>query len=290
MPVSRWSACGACGGSGGAAVGSSSRRWTRAPTSVLFAGVTLVSIGSAYYHWDPNNQTLFWDRLAMTVAFMALFSALVADRVRPHICHSLADADPAGAGRRQPDHRTITEGMGQGDLRLYGLVQFYPMLAVPVMVWLFRPARYTDSRYVFAVIAWYALSKLLEHYDAAVFDALGGAVSGHSLKHLAAAVATFMVLRMLATVAERVRDDVAPGICRHGRMMVRAAGLEPARAEGPTDFKSVASTNSATPAGWPAKVAAASAGGKRTRRRRPFPAATPAPGARPDVPGRLCAW
>ncbi len=174
----------------------------------FFIGVTLVSIGSAYYHWNPNNQTLFWDRLPMTVAFMALFAAFFADRVDRSFGIRWMLPILLVVGVLSLVYWTVTESLGRGDLRLYALVQFYPMIAVPVMVWLFPPARYTAGIYVFWIIGWYALSKLLEHNDAAVFDLLGRTVSGHSLKHLAAAAATFMVLRMLATAAERIRDDV----------------------------------------------------------------------------------
>ena len=45
----------------------------------MFLGVSLVSIGSAYYHLTPNNDTLVWDRLPMTVAFMGLFIALLTE-------------------------------------------------------------------------------------------------------------------------------------------------------------------------------------------------------------------
>ncbi len=57
-------------------------RW---PYVVFFIGVALVSVGSAYYHLAPDNARLFWDRLPMTVAFMALFSAFIADRVHRRI-------------------------------------------------------------------------------------------------------------------------------------------------------------------------------------------------------------
>ena len=46
-------------------------RW---PYVVLFIGIFLTCFGSAYYHWTPNNQTLVWDRLPMTIAFMGLLS------------------------------------------------------------------------------------------------------------------------------------------------------------------------------------------------------------------------
>ena len=44
---------------------------------VYFAGVGLVAFGSAYYPWNPLDETLFWDRLPMAIAFMALFAAII---------------------------------------------------------------------------------------------------------------------------------------------------------------------------------------------------------------------
>jgi len=41
---------------------------------VLFAGIFLTGMGSAHYHLYPSNQTLFWDRLPMTLVFVSLFS------------------------------------------------------------------------------------------------------------------------------------------------------------------------------------------------------------------------
>jgi hypothetical protein len=90
-----------------------------------------------------------------------------------------------------------TESLGRGDLRFYAFVQFYPMLALPIICWLFRDHYYTPVRYIFWLIAWYGLSKVLEFFDAAIFDITGNLISGHSLKHLAAAIATYVVLRML---------------------------------------------------------------------------------------------
>ena len=57
-------------------------RW---PYLIFFVGVALVSVGSAYYHVNPTTETLFWDRLPMTVAFMALLSAFITDRIHTRV-------------------------------------------------------------------------------------------------------------------------------------------------------------------------------------------------------------
>lgn len=166
------------------------------PYLVFFAGVAVVGIGSAYYHLDPTTETLFWDRLPMTVAFMALFAAFITDRI--HTTAGVVMMLPLlltiGFGTVVYWH--MTEAAGHGDLRPYGLVQFYPMLAIPLVCLLF-PGRHTSGRYVFYMVVWYALAKVCEHFDGDIFALLGGTVSGHTLKHLFAAVATYMVLAML---------------------------------------------------------------------------------------------
>ena len=48
---------------------------------VLCAAVILVGFGSAWYHHAPSDATLLWDRLPMTVAFMALLALLLEERV-----------------------------------------------------------------------------------------------------------------------------------------------------------------------------------------------------------------
>jgi hypothetical protein len=50
-------------------------------TTVLFTGLFLTGFGSSYYHLDPNDGTLFWDRLPMTLCFAAILAAVVAERV-----------------------------------------------------------------------------------------------------------------------------------------------------------------------------------------------------------------
>jgi hypothetical protein len=71
------------------------------------------------------------------------------------------------------------------------------MIAIPAVCFMFPEYRYVSGGCIASVAAWYAVSKLLEHFDRQVFDLLNHSVSGHTLKHLAAAAAAFVVLRML---------------------------------------------------------------------------------------------
>lgn len=168
------------------------------PYVTFFLGVGLVSIESAYYHAAPDNARLFWDRLPMTIAFMALFYAVLADRV-PGVAARMHWLLPllVALGIASLFYWDWSEAKGTGDLRFYGLVQFYPMVALPVICWLYPKAKYTGSGYLIWIYVWYGIAKILEYFDVEIFDLFGQSVSGHSLKHLAAAIATFVVWRMV---------------------------------------------------------------------------------------------
>ena len=170
----------------------SRERW---PYALFFAGVALTGVGSAYYHWAPDNARLVWDRLPMTIGFMALLAAIVAERVS--VTAGLAFLLPlllAGAGSVAYWH--AGELRGAGDLRPYTLVQFAPGVLIALMLWLF-PARYTHGGYLVGVIVIYGAAKLLEVLDGPIFS-MGHLLSGHTLKHLTAALAAWWLLRGLA--------------------------------------------------------------------------------------------
>ena len=167
------------------------------PYLIFLIGVALVSLGSVYYHLAPSNARLFWDRLPMSMGFMAITSAVVADRVDARAGNGWLLLLLLAAGVASLVYWDWTESLGRGDLRFYALIQFYPMVALPLIIGLFPRHRYTLGRYLAWGILWYGLSKVFEHFDHEVFGFLGHTVSGHTLKHLTAAVAPFVVLQML---------------------------------------------------------------------------------------------
>jgi len=173
------------------------RRADARPYLAFFTAVALVGLGSGYYHWAPSNASLLWDRLPISCAFMAISAALVADRIAARAGNGWLLAVLLALGPASLLYWDWTESLGRGDLRFYGLVQFFPMLALPVIVWAYRDHHYTVSRFIVWVLAWYAIAKLFEYFDRGIFELSANLVSGHTLKHLAAAVATWVVLRML---------------------------------------------------------------------------------------------
>lgn len=163
-------------------------RFRRDPaTAVFFLGVFLTGFGSSYYHWDPNDSTLFWDRLPMTLSFAAVLALLLGERVSPQ----------AGAIALWPALAigvfSLLLWRWTDDLRLYFWVQFFPGVVL-LTLFLLYPAKYTGTYRWIVAGALYALAKLFELTDAPIFYLGGGLVSGHTLKHLAAAAACFAVL------------------------------------------------------------------------------------------------
>jgi Ceramidase len=156
-------------------------------TIVFFLGVFLTGIGSSYYHWDPNDDTLSWDRLPMTLSFAAILALVVEERVSARtVAILLWPALATGLF-------SLLVWRWTDDLRLYFWVQFFPGLAM-LSLFVLYPPRYTGTYYWIAVGVLYALAKLFEFTDEAIYR-VGYFLSGHTLKHLAAAASCFAILR-----------------------------------------------------------------------------------------------
>jgi hypothetical protein len=150
-------------------------------TVVFFLGGFLTGIGSSYYHWNPSDDPLFWDRLPMTLSFAAILALVVGERVDSR----------AGAVLLWPALAigvfSLLLWRWTDDLRLYFWVQFFPGIAVLVLFLLYPP-KYSGTRYWIVAGVLYALAKVFEFTDEAIYSA-GNLLSGHTLKHLAAAAA-----------------------------------------------------------------------------------------------------
>ena len=160
---------------------------------VMFAGLILTAFGSAYYHLAPDNARLVWDRIPIMIVFMALLAAVIAERVSVGAGLWLFPVLQA-AGIGSVLLWRASELRGHGDLRFYAAVQVYSILVLLLILLL--PGKYTRGYDFAIVVGFYVLAKILEETDRQVF-ALGHIVSGHTLKHLAAAAASYWILRML---------------------------------------------------------------------------------------------
>jgi len=161
---------------------------------VFFVGILLTAFGSSYYHLAPSNETLLWDRLPMTIGFAGLVTIIVAEFVSARAARFLL-VPLLIVGFASVEYWAWTEARGVGDLRPYALVQFLPMLMIPVILLTHKPA-IGAVRYYWWMLAFYFLAKLLEFFDANIF-AFGYIISGHSLKHVAAAMTPTVFLYAL---------------------------------------------------------------------------------------------
>lgn len=161
----------------------------------FFLGLALVSVGSAYYHLNPDNQSLLWDRLPMTLGFMGLFAALLGEFVHPKLAqYGLLPLIAVGLSSVLIWHYF-------DDLRFYAWVQFMPLLVIPALLLLYRK-RYSHSYLIILALLFYVLAKFLEAFDAQIFLLLQNEMAGHAIKHVFAAIGGAMILWMLSVRRE----------------------------------------------------------------------------------------
>lgn len=174
------------------------------PYTFFFFAVLLAGLASGFYHLAPDNGRLVWDRAAIALALMSWLAAIIGERVClraglwllvPLILFGLGTAG----------YWSWSEAIGRGDLRPYALMQVLPMVLVPLMLRLYPP-RYSNDRDILTVIGLYLLALLADRGDYPVFTLTNGIISGHTIKHLIAALAVFWVLLHL-----RCRRILNPG-------------------------------------------------------------------------------
>ncbi len=153
---------------------------------LLFFGVALVAFGSGYYHWNPSNQTLVWDRLPMTIAFMSLFAIIISEFIDAKkgvlLLFPLLIVGVASVFYWQ-----VTD-----DLRFYALVQFLPIVLIPLILIIYS-SKFTKISGYWWLLAAYVLAKVLEYFDSQIFNLSGGLMSGHAIKHVAAAIGMYVL-------------------------------------------------------------------------------------------------
>ncbi len=160
----------------------------------FFISVFLVAPGSAYYHWNPNNFTLIWDRLPMSTGFMALYVVMLSEHISMKWARALPVALLIGLV-------SVLVWVVTDDLRFYFWVQFSSFLTVPVILLAFKSS-YTHKAWYGFTLLFYALAKWTELKDRDIFLWSGEMVSGHTLKHLLAAAGLMGVWWMLKVRTE----------------------------------------------------------------------------------------
>ncbi len=162
---------------------------------VFFAGLLVTAAGSSWYHLAPDDVGLAVDRAAMGVAFAGLLGLVAAGGVSERAGSALTAAlllfAPAAA----------IVWLATGNVLPWAVVQFGGIALVVLLLALPVRAGALDVRWSLVLLA-YAVAKLFEANDHGIHEATGQLLSGHTLKHVAAAFAAWPVI---SAVAARVR-------------------------------------------------------------------------------------
>ena len=158
---------------------------------LFFAALVLSGLGSAVYHWRPDNTSLTLDRLPIAIALASFSIILLGERVslvfaRRALTPLLLAAIAAVV------YWHYSELAAAGDLRGYLLVQLIPILLLPYVLLGFE-SNYDRVADLWWLFAWYVAARLCELFDRQIYDALG-LISGHSLKHIAAGIGSLIFL------------------------------------------------------------------------------------------------
>lgn len=164
---------------------------TRRTAQVFFGGLVLTGIGSAVYHWAPDAIGLVGDRLGMAVTFAGALGLAVSERLGQR------EAVPVMVVTLLLATVSAVLPMAQGNVLPWAVVQYGGVVLI-FRVAARPPVAGAIGVSVGALIAWYVAAKVLEIGDATVFHFTGEWVSGHSLKHLAAGMAAWPVIRAVA--------------------------------------------------------------------------------------------
>lgn len=159
------------------------------PYGLFFTGALLTAFGSAWYHLEPSDATLVWDRLPIALGFAGLVAATLVDR----------------APRRAAPFSALFAGVALATVLGWSwggnLLPYVVMQASFVAAALFATARvastFTHARWLYGAALLYGAAIACEKFDKPIDAWLDGVVSGHTLKHLLAALALYVVYAML---------------------------------------------------------------------------------------------
>jgi hypothetical protein len=183
---------------------------------LFLLGLFLTAFGSSFYHLEPDNARLVWDRLPIAWACSGLLVAVHAET---------AGRCPI-TGRERMNVALLAVGAtlsvgwwywtdllsGHGDLRPYLLLQGLPIVLVPLWQGMHGAPRADRLAFAGALLL-YVLAKTAELNDHALQAVLGG-LSGHTLKHLLATAAAYVIVARLARRVGAAESLSAPAAQR----------------------------------------------------------------------------
>jgi hypothetical protein len=176
----------------------------RLMAALFFAGLIVTACASSWYHLRPDDMGLAVDRYGMSVAFAGLLGLAAAGRVsgRAGVAAGVAVLLLAPA--------SVQAWLASGNILPWALVQFGGM---GLILWLFvlrsGPGA-LEIRWGLVILA-YAAAKLLETNDHAIYELTVQLVSGHTLKHLTAALAALPVVSAVRALGRSTQNAASAG-------------------------------------------------------------------------------
>jgi hypothetical protein len=151
----------------------------------FFIGILLTGFGSGYYHLNPNDNTLIWDRLPMTISFMSFLSIIIGEFI------DVVSGKKLLYPLLLTGFLSIVYWVIFQDLRMYVLVQFLPIILIPIILFISKN-NLNFKKYFWLILLTYSIAKFLESYDLFIYSTTFEMISGHTLKHFAAAAGPFL--------------------------------------------------------------------------------------------------
>lgn len=167
----------------------------------IFAFFTvLLGVGSAYYHWNPSDNSLFWDRVSMLTGFSVIFldSCILFEIIPPKLLSRNLVANCALFVA------TAIYWKVSLSLSPYVLAQFFTMFAFSVLVVI--NYKKVNCMHLILMMIWYFSAKLMEDMDHTIFDLSNGVISGHTLKHLAYAYSMYVFGKYMGVFEARKKS------------------------------------------------------------------------------------
>ncbi len=155
--------------------------------TLFFIGLIFTAAGSMLYHLAPSDGTLLWDRAGMAFAFAGMLGVAASERV------SARSGIWLGLTSLLAGMLSLLVWSQTADVLPWMTLQFGSLMLILILA-ITRKHSKSLGISLYAVVAWYALAKVFESNDHAIFEATGHWVSGHTLKHLTASLAALPII------------------------------------------------------------------------------------------------
>lgn len=154
--------------------------------NLFFITIILTGLGSSYYHLSPNDFTLVFDRLALSLVFAVVLAILANIRISERSgFHTLAELIILAP-------LSVLLWNYNGNLTPYAVLQFGGIIII-VLTLLLTKAQKQGPCFASLIIL-YGFAKIAEFYDVEIFNLSQNLISGHTLKHLIGALAVLIFI------------------------------------------------------------------------------------------------